>query len=97
MRVSGVHSMVGFFFSVSFIDFNPEHLKEAKKTVVGWRSLWGASDVSLCIRTLGSETLPLPIYQHEPDRAFDSINPIALSLNFPHLSQSQDTRVKIDS
>jgi hypothetical protein len=36
--------MVGFFFSVSFIDFNPEHLKEAKKTVVGWRSLCGASE-----------------------------------------------------
>jgi len=97
MRVSGVYSMVGFFFSVSFIDFNPEHLNLAKKTVVGWPSLCGASNVSLPIRALGSETLPLPIYQNEPDRAFDSTNRIALSLNFPNLSQSQQSRVKIDS
>jgi len=44
---------------------NWEHLKFVKKTVVGWRSLCGASDVSLPIRSLGSETLPLPIYDVE--------------------------------
>jgi len=44
------------------IDDNWEHLIFAKKPVVGWRSLCGASDISLPRNLIGSETLPLPIY-----------------------------------
>jgi hypothetical protein len=36
-----------------------------KKTVVVWRSLCGASSVSLPRDLIGSETLPLPSYKNE--------------------------------
>jgi len=46
-----------------------EHLKEAKKTVVGWRSLCGASErLAPGGIGLGSETLPLLIYENEPKK-----------------------------
>ncbi len=43
-----------------------EHFKEAKKTVVGWGSLWGASERSDPGGIgLGISPLPLPIYNFE--------------------------------